>query len=180
MDWKFLGEKEVLGAFHSDNFPVKWAEGAADWAFDDEWEKRKVYVVEGVSKLPQYAYSKRVLYIDKEIYAIPYTDMYDRAGELWKIWINNFTFRKEAFPGSHDEVRRGHAVPPLRSSWSTCSSSTPPRPSLPSHRFPGEPGWYWSPGRQGRHHRGPVHHRRADRLRTCQCRMCASRGDAHS
>ena len=47
MDWKFLGEKEVLGAFHAEHFPVKWNDGAIDWAFDDVWEKRKVYVVEG-------------------------------------------------------------------------------------------------------------------------------------
>jgi hypothetical protein len=65
MEWKFLGEKEVLGAFHGENYPVKWNE-KVDWAFDDVWEKRKVYVIEGVSKLPQYAYSKRVIYIDKE------------------------------------------------------------------------------------------------------------------
>jgi hypothetical protein len=56
MDWKFLGEKKVLGAFHSDNFPVKWAPGAADFAFDDKWEMRDCYIVEGVSKLPQYAF----------------------------------------------------------------------------------------------------------------------------
>ena len=77
---------------------MKWADGAADWAFDGEWEKRKVFVVEGVSKLPQYAYSKRVLYIDKEIYEIPYSDMYDRAGQLWKVWINNFTHKNRGVP----------------------------------------------------------------------------------
>jgi len=29
-------------------------------------EKRKVYVMEGISKLPQYTYGKRILYIDAE------------------------------------------------------------------------------------------------------------------
>ena len=61
-------EDRCSASFHAENFPVKWAAGAADFAFDDKWEKRKVWVVEGVSKLPQYAYSKRVLYIDKESY----------------------------------------------------------------------------------------------------------------
>jgi len=41
-----------------------------------------------------------VLYIDQDVYAIPYSDMYDRSGELWKVWVNNFSWRKEAFPGS--------------------------------------------------------------------------------
>ncbi len=145
MDWKLIGEKPALAAFHTTAFPVKWADGAADWAFDGEWEKRNVYILEGTSKLPQYAYSKRVLYVDKDIYAIPYSDMYDRGGQLWKIWVNNFTHKKEAFPGSpmkYDEetpfipsivmvdMQLGHAT----------------KASLPSSRFPGEAGWYWQQG----------------------------------
>src|SRR2546427_4947379 len=145
MDWKLIGEKPALAAFHTTAFPVKWADGAADWAFDGEWEKRNVYILEGTSKLPQYAYSKRVLYVDKDIYAIPYSDMYDRGGQLWKIWVNNFTHKKEAFPGSpmkYDEetpfipsivmvdMQLGHAT----------------KASLPSSRFPGEAGWYWHQG----------------------------------
>jgi len=145
MDWKFLGEKEVLGAFHTEHFPVKWAEGAADWAFDDVWEKRKVYVIEGVSKLPQYAFSKRVLYVDQEVYAIPFADMYDRAGELWKIWVNNFGFRKEAFPGA--KVTYEEDTPfPAAIVMVDMQLEHATKASLPSHRFPGEPGWYWHQG----------------------------------
>jgi hypothetical protein len=70
MDWKYLGEKEILGIVHAEHFPVKW-DSKVDWAFDDVWEKRKVYVIEGTSKLPQYAYSKRMLLIDKETWGIP-------------------------------------------------------------------------------------------------------------
>src|SRR5205085_5633073 len=81
MDWKLLGVKDALAAFHTTAFPVKWAEGAADWAFEGEWEKRPMYVVEGASKLPQYAYSKRVIYVDKDEFVIPYSDMYDRGGQ---------------------------------------------------------------------------------------------------
>ncbi len=145
MDWKLLGEKQALGAFHTTNFPVKWSDGATDWAFEGEWEKRNVYVLEGTSKLPQYAYSKRVLYVDKDVFIISYSDMYDRGGQLWKVWVNNFSFKKAAFPGSplvYDEdtpmipaivmvdMQLGHAT----------------KASLPSHRFPGEPGWYWHQG----------------------------------
>ena len=50
MDWKLLGEKEALGVMHAQNFPVKWADGSANFAFDDVWEKRKVYVVEAGPK----------------------------------------------------------------------------------------------------------------------------------
>ncbi len=145
MDWKFLGEKEVLGAFHTEHFPVKWAPGAADWAFDDAWEKRQVYVIEGISKLPQYAFSKRVLYVDKDIYAVPYADMYDRAGELWKIWVNNFAFRKEAFPGA--KIKYEEDTPfPAGATMIDIQLEHATKASLPSHRFPGEPGWYWHQG----------------------------------
>jgi hypothetical protein len=145
MDWKLLGEKDALAAMHTTPFPVKWADGANDWAFDGEWEKRPVYIVEGASKLPQYAYSKRVLYVDKESFAIPYSDMYDRGGQLWKVWVNNFTYRKEAFPGAamkYDEITP--MIPAIVMVDMQLQHAT--KASLPSHRFPGEPGWYWHQG----------------------------------
>jgi len=144
MDWKFLGEKEVLASFHGQHFPVKW-DDKVDWAFNDVWEKRKVYVVEGVSKLPQYAYSKRVLYIDKEAWIMPFTDIYDRSGELWKIWINNFSFRKHA-EGANvidypDEMGFLPAIVMVDMQLEHATKA-----SLPSPRFPGEQGWYYHQG----------------------------------
>jgi len=145
MDWKLLGQKDALAAFHTTPFPVKWADGVNDWAFDGEWEKRPMYIVEGASKLPQYAYSKRVLYVDKETFAIPYSDMYDRGGQLWKVWVNNFTYRKEAFPGAsikYDEITP--MIPSIVMVDMQLQHAT--KASLPSSRFPGEAGWYWHQG----------------------------------
>jgi len=90
MSWRLLGEKEVLGAFHAEHSPVQWCPDRGDFAFCDRWEPRQVYIIEGVSKVPQYAYSKRVLYIDKETYSVLYMDAYDHAGALWKMWINEW------------------------------------------------------------------------------------------
>jgi hypothetical protein len=144
MDWKYLGEKEVLGPVHAEHFPVKWAP-KVDWAFDDVWEKRKVYVIEGTSKLPQYAYSKRVLFIDKEYWGIPFSDIYDRSGELWKIWINDLTFRKSV-PGNNaivyeDEMPFAPAIVMVDLQLEHATKA-----SLPSPRFPGEQGWYFHQG----------------------------------
>jgi hypothetical protein len=144
MDWKYLGEKEILGVAHAEHFPVKWHD-KVDWAFDDVWEKRKVYVVEGTSKLPQYAYSKRVLFIDEESWGIPYSDIYDRSGELWKIWINDVSFRRSV-PGSNaityeDEMPFAPAVVMVDMQLEHAT-----RVSLPSPRFPGEQGWYFHQG----------------------------------
>lgn len=142
MEWKLLGEKEVLGVFHAEHYPAKWDE-KVDWAFNDKWEKRKVYVVEGVSKLPQYAYSKRVLYIDKETWMVPFTDIYDRSGELWKVWINDFSFRKSVIGGITypDEMP---FVPSIVMVDIQLEHAT--KASLPSPRFANEQGWYFNQG----------------------------------
>jgi hypothetical protein len=144
MDWKYLGEKDVIAAFHAKNYPVKWHD-KVDWAFDDVWEKRRVYVLEGVSKLPQYAYSKRVLFIDKEGWVMPFTDIYDRSGELWKIWINDYSFRTSV-PGSGAIVYPDEMgfIPAIVMVDMQLEHAT--RASLPSPRFPGEQGWYFNQG----------------------------------
>jgi len=144
MDWKFLGEKEILAIVHAEHFPVKW-HAEVDWAFDEVWEKRKVYVVEGTSKLPQYAYSKRVLYIDKETWGIPYSDIYDQSGELWKIWINDVSFRKAApVAGAivyDDEMPFAPAILMMDVQLEHATKA-----ALPSHRYAGEQGWYYHQG----------------------------------
>jgi hypothetical protein len=71
--------------------------------------------------------------------------MYDRAGELWKIWINDFGFRTEAFPGS--PIKYDEETPfPAAAIMIDIQLDHATRVSLPSSRFPGEPGWYWHQG----------------------------------
>ena len=146
MSWKYLGEKQMLGCWHAENYPVKWAAGGADFAFDDGWEKRKVHVVEGVSKLAQYAYSKRILFIDNETWAVPYSDIYDRSGQLWKIWVNEFSFRKQPFPGAKlsTYAEEQAYAPSIVMVDMQLQHAT--KAALPSHKFPGEEGWYFNLG----------------------------------
>jgi hypothetical protein len=144
MQWKYLGERDLLGVYHAKHFPVKWND-KVDWAFDDTWEKRRVYVIEGVSKLPQYAYGKRVIFIDKESWLVPLSDIYDRSGELWKIWINDWSFRRQAegadaivYP---DEMAFQPAIVMVDMQLEHATKA-----ALPSLRFPGEQGWYFNQG----------------------------------
>ena len=88
--WRLLGESVVLACVHAQRAPVQWGTGNGDFAFDDVWEPRAVYVVEGVPDLSQYAYAKRVLYIDQETWAVLFSDIYDHKRELWKVWLNMF------------------------------------------------------------------------------------------
>jgi hypothetical protein len=99
-EWKLLGIKEVLGVLHRQHFRPQRCPDGADFAYCDNWEKRRAYVIEGVSKLPQYAYGKRVLYIDTEAWIVMNSDIYDKRGELWKVWIEYFSYRKQGDPAS--------------------------------------------------------------------------------
>jgi len=102
---------------------------------------RDVWVVAGRSTLPQYAYSRRVIYLDKEIYRIPYTELYDRAGELWKVWVNNYRFAESPRAGAtygfdwDVAYRPSIAMIDLQLEHATFCA-------LPSSDFPGEQGWY--------------------------------------
>jgi hypothetical protein len=139
MDWKYLGEKTVLASLHSEHLPVKWGEGSADFVHHDNWEPRDVIMVEGVSKLPQYAYSKRVIYLDKEIYRIPYSDIYDKGGELWKLWVNNYKWAKKPVPdakyGFDYEVTYNPSITMIDTQLVHATHC-----SLPSNKFPSEQG----------------------------------------
>lgn len=83
-EWRLLGEKTVLTAMHAQHFPARWQAAPADFLFDESWEARDVYVLEGRSRLPGYAFSRRVIYLDRESFLIPYTELYDLRGNLWK------------------------------------------------------------------------------------------------
>jgi Protein of unknown function (DUF1329) len=143
--WKYLGEKKILATFHAEKFPVEYCPGGADFVYCDTWELRDAYVLEGVAKQPQYAYGKRVLFIDKETYYIAYSDIYDRAGQIWKVWINQFGFRNKAAPGYGDTY---DSDMPFANSISMIDMqlSHATRAALPSPKYPGEPGWYYNQG----------------------------------
>jgi len=141
-EWKLLGEKEMLAVFHGASFPLKRCEGGADFTFCDNWEKRKMYVIEGKSKLPQYAYGKRVLYIDKESMVVGYSDIYDQRGEIWKVWLDNHQFRTKARPEStidYPEERDFYAGFTMVDIQLGHATYTPhPGPDVPDHD-----GWYF-------------------------------------
>jgi hypothetical protein len=144
-DWKFLGEKEILSSFHSEEYPVKYCPGSGDFVFCDDWEKRRAYVVEGVPKLPQYAYGKRLIFVDKESYFIAYSDIFDRSGQLWKVWINQFAFKKRAAPTYGDVYPDDMPFNPSMV-MVDMQLSHATHASMPSAKYPGEACWYYNMG----------------------------------
>ncbi|HUI26285.1 MAG TPA: DUF1329 domain-containing protein, partial [Candidatus Kryptonia bacterium] len=144
-NWKYLGERQMLASFHSEHFPVQFCPGAGEFIFCDKWEMRKMYVVEGVPLQAQYAYGKRVLFIDQETYLIAYSDIYDRGGRLWKVWVNQFGFRKRAAANLgieyEDEMPFNPSITMVDMQLNHAT-----RTALPSARYPGEEGWYYNQG----------------------------------
>jgi len=72
---------------------------------DVSWQLRKAYVLESVPVDPNHPIGKRVHYIDAQTYTIPRTNIYDRAGELWKSFVIG-----QAEPDSHHPLNVGSGV----------------------------------------------------------------------
>jgi hypothetical protein len=149
MDWRLLGTKYLLGAMHTEHFPGRWGQGSADFLFDDTWEVREVYVLEGRSRLPGYAYSRRVIYLDRQSFVIPYTELYDQDGQLWKAWLNQWKIGKKPFPEAKVAVYDydQQFIPSITMFDMQLDHAT--RCQIPSAAYPGEEGWYVNFGPEG-------------------------------
>lgn len=109
--WSFrlLAEKEILSLIHMGEYGTRgmWCaqpDGksgpSAFMPCDLPWEKRPVYVVEGLpSGYSQYAFSKRLFYIDKDFWAPQLSEQFDQGGELWKVWFNMFNYSSKPYDG---------------------------------------------------------------------------------
>lgn len=109
--WTFrlLADKEILGPVHGTDYSTRaiWCNppdgrhGTSSlMPCDQPWEKRPVFMVEGLpTGYSQYAFSKRVFYIDKDFWSMNFSEMFDQGGELWKVWFNMFTYGKKPYEG---------------------------------------------------------------------------------
>jgi hypothetical protein len=82
--YKYTGRKELLLARHQDIGILKRPEGDCMYSGMQK-ERISVYVVKGVSKDPNYTYSKFIWYVDPELWHIVTAEKFDREGRLWKV-----------------------------------------------------------------------------------------------
>lgn len=138
--WTFrlLGKREVLVPMHAEKYATDdiWCakDGTASWVPCVKWEKRTVWLVEGVpERLPVYAFSKRHLWIDQEVYNVATSEMFDKRGELWKVWQNVFWCARSVREGRSypDERLYTPAVAVIDFQLSHSSRITPPGPANP-------------------------------------------------
>jgi hypothetical protein len=140
--WKLLGYKPMLASLHGVRLPPEPCKADGGMTFCEPWEPRPgVYIVEGSSIWPNYAFSKRVIYVDDEGWVIPYGDMYDYAGELWK--NVHISFRVDTKP--NPKVAFSYPVDRMFAYAFTVvdvqlKHST--RVAIPGLAFQHEPGWY--------------------------------------
>jgi Protein of unknown function (DUF1329) len=145
-EWKLLGEKRMFAAGHCANLPPEPCKDDGGVSFCDNWELvPRVYVVEGRSRAAGYAYSKRVIFVDAETSYIPYTDLYDAAGQLWRVAVNYGRYSTKPNPRASLSYPfpRGY-LPGFVMADIQLSHAT--RAALPGIGFPDEAGWYVNEG----------------------------------
>jgi len=117
--WKFVGVQEALVPFTLPNpkplqhtsqgysfgnlpnfldlgWETKGWKGAAWWPANYSLVKRPVWVIEAKAKDPQYAYSRQVLWIDKDLYLGYYKEAYDKGGRLWRTQVGSVSVGRSA------------------------------------------------------------------------------------
>jgi len=78
--WKFLGARRLLAPVGIKAVSTTYG-GRGNWYPVDLWELREMLVLEGTPKTSDHPYSKRVLYIDQQMFAPVYTLLYDQQGK---------------------------------------------------------------------------------------------------
>jgi hypothetical protein len=91
--WRYLGERTMLGVMHATHYPVQWCPGSGDFAPCDAWEERSVYLIEGTPRMRYDSYGKRIIALDRHAWVILATDLYNKKQELWKTWMNFWSYQ---------------------------------------------------------------------------------------
>jgi hypothetical protein len=86
-DYKFLGERQILGNFSQQQTPFHRKPG--DYLpLDEAWEVTKAYVLEITPKDSSYCYPRKLLYIDTSTFQAVWGQIFDAKGSLWKEQMN--------------------------------------------------------------------------------------------
>jgi hypothetical protein len=141
-EWKLLGEKPMLASLHGTRLPPEPCKKDGGMTFCESWEMRpSVWIIEGRPKVQGYAYSKRVIFVDKESNFIIYSDLYDQNEELWKVVMQSIRTSTRPNPKvayEYPEPRMfiyAFSVIDMQLMHGT-------RAAIPGLAFQEEPGWY--------------------------------------
>ncbi|RLB68548.1 MAG: DUF1329 domain-containing protein [Deltaproteobacteria bacterium] len=106
MTWTYLGTKPMLVPMYKhneeptddevytddpDGYRMTKFIGTGNCFPDVSWQLRTVYVVESKPVDPNHPVGKRLHYMDVQTATIPLTNVYDRAGKLWRSFTIGYT-----------------------------------------------------------------------------------------
>jgi Protein of unknown function (DUF1329) len=99
-NYRFLGEKMMLGSVHAEHSPeVQCPYDGGRSICPENWEMRHLYVIQADAKPGIDAtIPRRIFYIDSEGWFITASDQYDRTGKLWKTIATFNTYRDRPVP----------------------------------------------------------------------------------
>jgi len=83
--YKYIGRADLLVARHQDNTKAERITGQGFWN-GVQRERVNNWAVEVVSKDKDYIYGKQIWYLDPETWQMNFKVMYNRQGELWKMY----------------------------------------------------------------------------------------------
>ena len=88
--YTFIKEQKILAIMDS-KFTGKvarsWKKGDLPFPYEG-YQVRDAYVIEIRPKDPKYPQSRKRIWVDKETLQVPYAAAWDRAGKIWKVWLN--------------------------------------------------------------------------------------------
>ncbi|MGA2517384.1 MAG: DUF1329 domain-containing protein [Thermodesulfobacteriota bacterium] len=93
--YEIIAEREYLvPTFTSDGSQFFTSKSGVE-LHNVEFERRPVYVLQLTQQDPNYVYSKRIMYMDKETFNIFYVENFDKKGRLYRTGENIFGFYPE-------------------------------------------------------------------------------------
>ncbi len=148
-NYRFLGEKPMLASVHAEHSPETPCptDGGAS-ACPEAWEMRKVYVVEATPRPDRIrpVAARTVIYLDSEMWLVPYADTYDRTGNLFETRTYWLTYRDRPVPDARI------AIYPFKRSFIIGLESTDQKSGLstmcywPGRNTPERECWYINMG----------------------------------
>jgi hypothetical protein len=101
--FRFVEERAMLGVLHARRYPAEWCPAGGDFAACETWEPRTVYVIEALPQKADDPYGKRLIALDKHAWVVVASDLFDRQGQLWKTYMNFWSYQAYAPGGDEGE-----------------------------------------------------------------------------
>jgi hypothetical protein len=141
--WTYLGRKTLLTSMHARATTDKFQDKPADFFPRDVWEPRDVHVILGISQLGGYNFGRRILYLDAENWIVPYTEIYDLTGELWRSLIHTWKGADRPRPDAKRAVYDYETIFINSFTLVDMQQEHATRCQFPSPDMPDEDGWYY-------------------------------------